>query len=107
MDTSIYLLQLMCSVKWPGFRMKVLECFQDILSKCGNPPERLNTDRGSELICKRFRQFLKDQDIHHYLSYSIRKCPVVERFNLTLQNLLYRIMEKIFLMNGQNLLTKL
>ena len=74
--------------------VKVMECFKDILSKCGEKPERLNSDRGSELICKTFGNFLKDQKIHHYLSYSIRKCPVVERFNLTLQNLLYRIMAK-------------
>ena len=28
------------------------------------------------------------------LAYSIRKCPVVERFNLTVQQLLYKIMAK-------------
>ena len=31
--------------------------------------------------------------IFHYLSYSDRKCPVVERFNLTIQQLIYKIME--------------
>ena len=71
----------------------VMECFKDILEKCGEPPERLNTDRGSELICKKFGLFLKENKIHHYLSYSLRKCPVVERFNLTLQRLLYKMMK--------------
>ena len=70
----------------------VMNCFKDILNKCGKPPQRLNSDRGSELICKKFELFLKEQDIFHYLSYSIRKCPIVERFNLTIQNLLYKIM---------------
>ena len=70
----------------------IMNCFQDILSKCGEQPERLNTDRGSEMICKSFRDYLKQKQIHHYLSYSLRKCPVIERFNLTIQNLLYRIM---------------
>ena len=56
--------------------------------------EKLNSDRGSELICKQFKKFLKDNGIHHYLSYSLRKCPVVERFNLTFQRLLYKIMAK-------------
>lgn len=74
--------------------VKVMECFKDILKKCGNKPERLNTDRGSELICKKFKTFLKENNIHHYLSYSVRKCPVVERFNLTIQTLLYKIMAK-------------
>ena len=74
--------------------VRVMECFQDILSKCGEKPERLNTDRGSELICKQFEKYLKDNNIYHYLSYSIRKCPVVERFNLTIQTLLYKMMAK-------------
>ena len=72
----------------------VMECFKDILDKCGEKPERLNSDRGSELICKQFEKYLKDNEIHHYLSYSLRKCPVIERFNLTIQSLLYKIMRK-------------
>merc|ERR1712055_403942 len=32
----------------------VMKCFKDILRQCGDKPERLNTDRGSELICKKF-----------------------------------------------------
>ena len=72
----------------------VMACFKDILDKCGEKPERLNSDRGSELICKQFGKFLKDNEIHHYLSYSLRKCPVIERFNLTIQSLLYKIMKK-------------
>ena len=72
----------------------VMECFQDILSKCGKYPERLNSDRGSELICKQFEDFLKEKGIYHYLAYSVRKCPVVERFNLTIQKLLYKMMAK-------------
>ena len=70
----------------------VMNSFKDILEKCGKKPERLNTDRGSEMICKQFKQFLERNNIHHYLSYSLRKCPVVERFNLTIQSLLYKIM---------------
>ena len=72
----------------------IMNCFKDILSKCGDKPERLNTDRGSEMICKSFESYLKDNNIHHYLSYSLRKCPVIERFNLTIQRLLYKIMAK-------------
>ena len=72
----------------------VMECFKDILPKCGDKPDRLNSDRGSELICKKFTTFLKENKIHHYLIYSLRKCPVVERFNLTLQRLLYKMMKQ-------------
>ena len=78
----------------------VMKCFKDILKKCGDKPERLNTDRGSELICKKFGTFLRNNNIHHYLSYSLRKCPVVERFNLTIQKLIYRMMNQKIHMNG-------
>ena len=43
--------------------VRVMECFQDILRKCGQKPERLNSDRGSELICKKFSSFLKENNI--------------------------------------------
>ena len=71
----------------------VLLCFKDILKKCGKKPERVQTDRGTEFICKTFEKYFKDEMIFHYLSYSDRKCPVVERFNLTIQQLIYKIME--------------
>lgn len=71
----------------------VMHCFEDILSKCGKKPEKVQTDRGSEFVCKAFKKYFKDQGIHHYVSYSDRKCPVIERFNLTLQQLLYKIMD--------------
>lgn len=70
------------------------KCFEDILSKCGELPEKLQTDRGSEFICAKFKNFLKSKNIHHYVSYSDRKCPVVERFNLTIQQILYKILDK-------------
>ena len=63
----------------------VMECFKDILRKCGDKPERLNSDRGSELVCKK---------MHHYLNYSLRKCPIVDHFNLTFQRLLYKMMKQ-------------
>ena len=46
------------------------------------------------MICKKYKSFLKDNAIHHYLSYSLRKCPVVECFNLTIQRLLYKMMNQ-------------
>ena len=72
----------------------IMKCFKSILEICGDKPERLNSDRGSELICKKFKTYLSELNIYHYLSYSLRKCPIIERFNLTIQNLLYRMMAK-------------
>ena len=39
----------------------LMECFKDILNKCGDKPKRLNTDRVSEMICKNFVNFLKEK----------------------------------------------
>ena len=71
----------------------VLLCFKDILQKCGKKPQKVQTDRGTEFICKTFEKYFRDEKIFHYLSYSDRKCPVVERFNLTIQQLIYKLME--------------
>ena len=40
------------------------------------------------------REYFKKEKINHYFSKSDRKCAVVERFNLTLQSLIYKMMEK-------------
>lgn len=72
----------------------VMECFKDLLTKCGKKPQRIQTDRGNEFVCKNFKKFLKEKNIHHYVSFSDRKCPVIERFNLTIQMLLYKIIDQ-------------
>ena len=71
----------------------VLNCFKDLFEKV-EKPLKLNTDRGSELMCKKFEAYLKDNKIHHYVSYSLRKCPIVERFNLTIKRILYQMMAR-------------
>ena len=68
-----------------------IECFKDVLSRCGQKPEMLNTDRGSEFKNKAFAKYMKDEKIHHYFSYSDRKCPIVERFMKTIQQKIYKI----------------
>ena len=83
-----------------GFPLRDKTCessmssFAELLSRCGEKPQKLQTDRGSEFVCGKFKKYLKSQNIHHYLSYSDRKCPVVERFNLTIQQILYKILDK-------------
>ena len=72
----------------------IMKSFKKIINICGKKPDRLNSDRGSELICKKFKEYLSSIGVFHYLSYSLRKCPIIERFNLTIQNILYRIMAK-------------
>ena len=70
----------------------VVECLKDVFSKCGKVPEKIQTDKGSEFKCASMKKLMQDNNIVHYFSYSDRKCAVVERFNLTIQQLLYKIM---------------
>ena len=71
-----------------------MKSFQNLLNICGEKPKKLQTDRGTEFICQKFQQLLKSENIHYYVSFSDRKCPVVERFNLTIQQIMYKILDK-------------
>ena len=44
--------------------------------------------------CKELKSYFKNENINHYFSKTDRKCAVVERFNLTIQSLIYKMIEK-------------
>ena len=48
---------------------------------------------GYEFKCPELAALFKSYNIHHYFSYSDKKCAIIERFNLTLQELIYKIMD--------------
>ncbi len=70
-----------------------LKIFKLIVERAGKP-RKLNTDKGSEMKCAKFNRFLNINNIFRYYTYSQRKAAIVERFNLTIQNILYRQMSK-------------
>lgn len=72
----------------------VVDCLQDLFLKCGTLPQRIQTDKGSEFKCSKIKQLMKDKNINHFFSTTDRKCAAVERFNLTIQQLLYKLMAK-------------
>lgn len=59
-------------------------------------PKNLQTDDGKEFFNKSFQKLTSGYGINHYSSYSALKASIVERFNRTLKN----IMWKEFSMNG-------
>lgn len=71
-----------------------VDLLRDVFTKCGTLPETIQTDKGSEFKCASMKALMREKGIQHYLSYSDRKCAVVERFNLTIQQLLYKLMAK-------------
>ncbi len=64
----------------------MVEAFGTLLEQAGGrKPKRLQTDKGTEFICKPVQTFLKAKGIMHFVSNSDKKAAVVERFNRTLK----------------------
>jgi len=59
-------------------------------------PKNLQTDRGKEFYNANVQKLLKKHGINHYSTYSVMKASVVERFNRTLKNDMW----KQFTLNG-------
>lgn len=62
----------------------------------GFVPKNIQTDDGGEFFSKMTQNLFKEFGIHHYSSYSVKKASVVEIFNKTLKNRMW----KIFSMQG-------
>ena len=67
----------------------VLAAFKEILEN-GRKPEKIQSDEGKEFINNSFRKFLKIQKISIYIVNSELKASVVERFNRTLKEKMWR-----------------
>ena len=52
--------------------------------------KNFQTDQGKEFFNKEFKQFTDERGINHYHSYSHLKSSIIERFNKTLKNWMYR-----------------
>lgn len=50
--------------------------------KRGKKPKKLQTDAGSEFKNKAFQTFLKNENVHHFVTYNETKAQLVERFNI-------------------------
>jgi len=59
-------------------------------------PKNLQTNRGKEFYNVNVQKLLKKHGINHYSTYSAMKASVVERFNRTLKNDMW----KQFMLNG-------
>ena len=65
------------------------KAFDDILSK--RKPRMLWTDKGSEFISKHFKDFLKKEGIKLYHTENEEKSSVVERWNKTMKNRMWKM----------------
>lgn len=72
----------------------VTKAMRDILDsqdgKFLKPPRYLQTDRGKEFYNATFQNMLKEYNIKLYSTYSVKKAAVIERFNRTLKEKMWR-----------------
>lgn len=68
----------------------------EIIRASGRCPENLQTDMGKEFYNADVQKLLKRRGINHYSTYSVLKASIVERFNRTLKNDMW----KMFTLNG-------
>ena len=64
--------------------------FEAILNRTRRRPERVESDQGKEFYNSTFSDLCKREGIHHFSSQSSHKACVVERFNRSLKDLMYR-----------------
>ena len=69
----------------------VSKAFNEIFKKNKRKPMMLWTDKGSECISKHFKEFLKKEKIKLYHTENEEKSSVVERWNRTMKNRMWKM----------------
>lgn len=78
------------------------EGFKKILKKAKTEPKKIHVDKGNEFFNKPFKNLLQKYDIHMYSTNSEMKAAIVERFNRTLKEKMWRM----FTYNGSHVYYK-
>ena len=68
----------------------LVDGFDAVFKKDSRVPERLQTDAGKEFLNKEFQRFLASKKVLHFVTYNETKAQIVERFNRTLKNRMWR-----------------
>ena len=69
----------------------VSEAFDEIFKSSKRKPKMLWTGKGSEFISKHFKEFLKREGIKLYHTENEKKSSVVERWNKTMKNRMWKM----------------
>jgi len=72
------------------------DAIAEIIRASGKYPKNLQTDMGKKFYNADVQKILKNHDVNHYSTYSTLKASVVERFNRTFKNNMW----KMFTLNG-------
>lgn len=71
--------------------LTVTESMINIFRNSNRIPKNLQTDMGNEFYNKSFTTLMTKHEINHYSSYSILKASIVERFNRTLKEKMWKM----------------
>ena len=71
---------------------EVLNAFKVILTEAKTLPLTLVSDRGKEMTNKKFLEFCRKNKINFFHNYTSVHAPLVERFNQTFQNKIYKFL---------------
>ena len=73
----------------------IVKGFKKILDNSKRKPNKIWVDYGSEFYNKKFKSFLKENDIEMYSTFNEGKSVVAERFIKTMKNKIYKHMTYI------------
>ena len=68
----------------------ILNAFKNIIDKSNRKPNRLWVDQGKEFYNKDMKKYLEENKIKIYSTYGENKATIIERFNRTLKNMMWR-----------------
>ena len=69
----------------------VVAAVRNVFMRTNRRPERIDTDHGKEFWNAQFKQLCQQENIHHFSTQSSNKAAVVERFNRSLKELMYKM----------------
>ena len=75
--------------------VRIVEEFKNIIHSSQRKPNKIWVDHGSESYNKKFKDFLKQNDIEMYSAFNEGKPVVAERFIKTLKNKIYKHMATV------------
>ena len=74
--------------------VNVLEAFKNVIQRCGKPPVTLVADKGLEMRNKLFLTYCKSKKINFFHNHTSYHAAFIERYNKTIQVLLYKYMSE-------------
>ena len=85
----------------------LVKAFEKIVKQGRRHPNRLQTDRGKEFYNRIFQRWVDEQGIRHFSTEGDAKASVVERFNRTLKERLYRYLTTVNTLKFDDILPEL